>query len=254
MRALNQKASNWTSSRVESRSASDPAPSRGSLISDIRHFLLERPAVPTLRSDSEREDYTQRIRQRLGISVEPYAILNIHQIGINAPAMLVFDEVLHWDTNIACWPNRLAEIKLENGRLEHIKVYLLGIKKQVFGMSKLFGFQFVPLFRLDALKFQREPHLQEVDNARYLLYKCSGGYPMGVFCVYVRSSIADQGEVEPTQLFYVVGFNFYGRDDWHKSHPIAKLWEKVHNRVTSNVMNRLKQACETRFVELQRGP
>ena len=189
------------SSRDLSRPSGDGPPYSGTLISDIRRFLIEKPAVPTLRqyeSDAERENYTQRIKQRVGISVEPYAILNIHQIGIEAPAMLVFEELLKWDANVACWPNRIARIEREEGQLEHVQVYLLGLKKGLLGIRKLFGFQFIPLFRLDALKFQQLPHPHDVDSARYLLYRCSGGYPMGVFCVYVRSSIADQGESEPT--------------------------------------------------------
>ena len=46
-------------------------------------IVLHRPTMPTLmdsKSDAGREDYEHRIRQRLGLSVSEYAILNIHKI------------------------------------------------------------------------------------------------------------------------------------------------------------------------------
>ena len=95
------------------------------------------------------------------------------------------------------------------------------------------------------------PDPDEFDNARYLLYDCSGGYPIGIFSMYVRSSIAEQHEVEPTQLFLVVGFNFYGRENWSRKRIINRTWEGVHNRVTANVMNRFKQLCEWRFEKIR---
>lgn len=93
----------------------------------------------------------------------------------------------------------------------------------------------------------------EADNARYLLYKCSGGYPIGVFTMYVRSSIKDQNEKEQSQLFLMVGFNFYGKEGWSDKKIINRTWELIHNRVNSNVLNRIKQLSEWRFDKIKRG-
>ena len=55
------------------------------------------PTMMDSKSDAGREDYEHRIRQRLGLSVSEYAILNIHKIGIVAPASYVFEELSDWD-------------------------------------------------------------------------------------------------------------------------------------------------------------
>lgn len=233
-----------------------PSRSRG-LFSDIWIFFLHRPMVPTLirfDSKSERENYSQRIIQRLGISVDKYTVLNIHKIGIEAPVRYVFEELLNWNGDSTCWPNHIAEVERINNRLEHIRIFLLGKRKYPFGFKNSFlGLKFIPLFNLDKLKFQYLPNPSDFDNARYLLYKCSGGYPIGIFVIYTRSSIADQQEKEQTQLFMVVGFNFYGREDLPVIRIINRIWEKAHNRVTANVMNRFKQLCEWRFQKIQEG-
>ena len=233
-----------------------PSRSRG-IFSDIWIFFLHKPMVPTLirfDSKSEREYYSQRIIQRLGISVDKYTVLNIHKIGIEAPVRYVFKELLNWNGDSTCWPNHIAEVERINNRLEHIRIFLLGKRKYPFGFKNSFlGLKFIPLFNLDELKFQRRPNPLGFDNARYLLYKCSGGYPIGIFAIYTRSSIADQQEKEQTQLFMVVGFNFYGRENLPVTRIINRIWEKIHNRVTANVMNRFKQLCEWRFQKIQEG-
>ena len=68
------------------------------------------------------------------------------------------------------------------------------------------------------------------DNARFLLYECSGGYPIGIFTIYVRSSIANQQETEQSQLFMMVGFNFYGKENWSKANLFNRIWESIHDR------------------------
>ena len=75
--------------------------------------------------------------------------------------------------------------------------------------------------------------LLRCDNARYLLYECSGGYPVGVCGIYIRSPIVDLGETEQAQAFFAVGFNFYGKETWSRKHTINKLWEGIHNRGSS---------------------
>ena len=232
----------------------EPPPRSRGVFSDIRAFLLHKPAIPTLiafNSEEERENYSQRIMQRLGIDVEKFVILNIHKIGIEAPATYVFEELLDWNGDSTCWPNHIAEVDRVKGSLEHIHIYMLGWKKYPFGLRNGFlGLKYIPLFDLDAIRIRHLPEPSDFDNARYLLYECSGGYPIGIFAIYVRSSIAQQGEKEQTQMFMVVGFNFYGRKDLSRRRIINRTWEKVHNRVTANIMNRFKQLCEWRLQKL----
>jgi hypothetical protein len=225
------------------------------VLSDVRRFFLFKPAIPTLvgfASEAEREDYTHRIIQRLGIGVGKYAILNIHRIGIEAPARHVFEELLKWDGTPAYWPNRLVEVERTNDRAEHVEFFLFGKKKSLFGLKNgLFGLNFIPLFQMDLMRFQHVPDAADFDNARYFLYECSGGYPIGICSIYVRSSIADRGEKEQAQAFFVVGFNFYGKENWPRKHVVNKVWEGIHNRVTANVLNQFKRLCEESFREVQ---
>jgi hypothetical protein len=65
--------------------------------------------------------------------------------------------------------------------------------------------------------------------------------------MYVRSSIPERGEKEMSQLFLMVGFNFYGNRTLSRLNIINKTWEAIHNRVTTHIMNRFKQLCEWRF-------
>ncbi len=234
-----------------------PPPESNGLLSDIWAFFFHKPEIPTLiqfNTEAERENYSQRIIQRLGVDVDQYTVLNIHQIGVYAPVRYVFEELLQWDGDSTCWPNHLARVERLDGKLEHMHIFLLGIRKYFFPFKNSFcGLKFIPLFHLDALRFQHVPEVSESDNARYLLFKCSGGYPIGIFFVYARSSIAEQQEKEPTQLFMGVGFNFYGREDVGQTHILNRVWEKIHNRVTANIMNRLKQLCEWQFQKIQKG-
>lgn len=227
------------------------------ILTDIKYFLLNKPAVPTLidfPDASERENFSYRIIQRLGVSVTKYSILNIHKIGIDAPVRYVFEELMNWDGDSTCWPNHIATVERVAGRLEHIRIFLFGRRKMPAGFKKIgSALNVIPLFDLNARKVHDTPDSTEPDNARYLLYRCSGGYPIGFFSIYIRSSIRDQGEIEPTQMFMVVGFNFYGREEWSKTRIINRIWEKIHNRVSTNVMNRFKQYCEWQFQKLQDG-
>jgi len=224
-------------------------------LTDIWHFFLKRPEIPTLihfDTDEERENYSQRIMQRLGIDTNRFVILNIHKIGINLPVKYVFDELMKWDGDATCWPNNLARVERIDGRLDRIRLYPFGWRRYPFGLKNgIFSFKFIPLFNLTARRIQATPDPDEMDNARYLLYDCSGGYPIGIFAMYGRSPIAAQGEVEPAQVFLVVGFNFYGRQDWSRKKLVHGIWEGIHNRVTAHVLNRFKQLCEWRFHQIQ---
>jgi hypothetical protein len=232
-----------------------PSRSNG-LLSDVSLFLLHKPNIPTLikfKTEVEREDYSQRIMQRLGIDVSMYSVLNIHKIGIKVPVRYAFEEILQWDGDSTCWPNHIAAVERMDGELEHIQIHLLGRKKYPLGFKNaFFGLKFIPLFSLNVMKFQHSPGPSD-DNARFLLYESSGGYPIGIFTMYVRSSIAERGEIEQAQLFLAVGFNFYGKENQSSTGIVNKSWEKIHNRVTANTLNRFKQLCEWRFQRIQEG-
>jgi hypothetical protein len=227
-----------------------PGQSR-SIVSDIRRFVFHKPTIPTLmeaKSDALREDYEHRIRQRIDLSVSEYAIMNIHKIGIAAPASFVFEEFLDWQTVLRCWPGHIATLERVNGDFEHLQVYLLGRKKRFLGLKyDLLGLNVVPLFTMKTIRMLRVPEPSDFDSQRYVLYECSGGYPVGVFCCYVRSSISELEETEQSQVFMAVVFNFYGKKNWPEKHIVNMAWEKIHNRVTANILNRFKQLCEFKF-------
>ena len=232
-------------------------PSRSSgVFSDIRYFFFNSPQKHTLidlSSEEARENYNKRIIQRFGIDPEKFNVLNIHKIGVEAPASYVFDELLKWNGDSTCWPNHIAKISLVNNKLENIRVLLFGRESYPFGFKKHFlGLKLLPLFNMNAIRIKKVPDPFDFDNARYLLYECSGGYPIGIFFMYVRSSIDELGEKELSQLFLCVGFNFYGKEDWSTNHKIFnKIWQLVHNRVSSNVISRIKQLAEWRLDVMQ---
>jgi len=235
----------------------NPPPKNKGIWADIKAFFLHRPETPTIiefTSEEERKEYRHRIVQRIGMEVSQYSVLNVHRIGIEVPVRYVFEELLKWEGDSTCWPNNIARVHRLEGRLEHILIYLFGRKNYPFGFKKsLFGLKYIPFFILSAIRIQHMPTSCDHDNARYLLYETSGGYPIGIFCMYVRSPIADLEEDEQAQLFFAVGFNFYGKHSDPNLNIFNKIWEKVHNRVTANILNRFKQFCEWRFQNLQSG-
>ena len=238
--------------RNKTQSNGLPKQSR-SVLSDVRRFVFHRPAIRTLmesKTDAVREDYEHRIRQRLDLSVSEYAIMNIHKIGIAVPGGFVLDELLDGRAVERCWPGHLAKLERIDGNFEHQHVYLLGRKKRFLGLKyDLFGLNVVPLFTMKAIKVQRMPDPTDLDSPRYILYDCSGGYPVGMFCCYVRSSINKLGEMDQSQVFMAVVFNFYGKKDWPEKHIVNTAWERIHNRVTANILNRFKQLCEYKLQE-----
>ncbi|MBC8147740.1 MAG: hypothetical protein H8E98_07115 [Bacteroidetes bacterium] len=227
------------------------------IFSDIRFFFLQKPEIDTkviFHDEEEREQYRHSILQRNGIGVDEYKLLNIHRIGIEAPASYVFEELLNWDGDSTCWPNNITKVHLPDGSLEKVQILLFGLKKHLFGLKNgIFGFHFLHLFDMDAIKIQRVPAPFDFDNARYMLFKCKGGYPIGVFSMYVRTSIHERGEQEMSQFFIMVGFNFYGKKSLSKVAWFNKIWEAIHNRVTANVANRIKLLCEWRYEKLTNG-
>lgn len=220
-----------------------------SLVADFRHYCVHRPVIPTLvefGAASVREDYTHRIAQRVGIDVSQYSVLNIHRIGIDAPVRYVFEEIGRWRGNAPYWPNHVATLEMEEGRPEDVRVVLLG-RSVGRWLERLAGARLATLFEMHARTIRRVPADSDLDNARYFLWDCKGGYPIGFFSVFARSPIAERGEAEPTQLFFAVGFNPYGRRYLSAVRPVRRTWEAIHNRVTANVLNRFKVLCETGF-------
>ncbi len=230
-------------------------PSRSQTIfSDAWYFLFNKPKYQTLikfKTEVERKEYNQRVAQRVGIDVNRNAILNIHKIGVEAPVSYIFNELLNWDGDSTCWPNHVAKVERINNNIEEIRILPFGISKYPFGFKKSFlGLDLIPLFNLNSIRIKRVPDAFDFDNARYLLYQCSGGYPIGIFSMYVRSSIAEMGETEQAQLIFAVSFNFYGKEK-QANKLVNKIWESLHNRVTTNVLVRLKQLSEWRIQKLQ---
>lgn len=207
-----------------------------SVLSDIRYYFLLKPETDTLikfNSEEEREVYCTSILQRIGIDVHQFNLMNIHRIGVEAPASYLFHELMRWNGDSLCWPNHIARVNLEDGMIENIVITLLG--------------RFAKLFVMKAIRIHPIPASNDTDNARYFLYECTGGYPIGIFSLYVRSSIPERGEQEMSQLFFLVSFNFYGKQFWSRAEPLNKIWEFVHNRVTSHVACRFKQLVEWKF-------
>lgn len=233
-----------------------PCKSRN-VLSDVWYFLLNKSKYSTFirfNTIQDRLNFRHRILQRVGMDASNYLVLNVHKIGINAPANYVFEELLSWNGDSTCWPNHIAKVDRINDQIENIQILPFGQDKYPLGFKNgIFGFKYIPLFNLNALKIQSVPSTMDDDNARYLLYKCSGGYPIGFFTMYVRSSIAEQNEKEQSQIFFGVGFDFFGRKNMSEDNIIVKIWVFIHNRVTNNVMNRFKELCEWRFEKIQQG-
>lgn len=233
-------------------------PSRSkNVFSDIKNFLFNKPLHKTyikFNSFEDRLSFRHRILQRVGMDASNYSVLNVHKIGIDAPVQYVFEELMNWNGESTCWPNHIAKVDRINDQIEHIRILPFGWSKYLFGIKNgILGLNYIPLFNLNAVRIQSVPGLNEADNARYMLYKCTGGYPIGFFTMYVRSSVADQGEKEQSQLFFGVGFDFFGRKNWANRNIVVRFWSLIHNRVTNNVMNRFKELCEWRFEKIKKG-
>ncbi len=223
------------------------------IVSDFRSFFLHVPETKTfveINSEEDRKKYSQLIFRRTGIGVDKYRMLNIHRIRIDAPSKFIFEELMTWDGNSSWWPNYIAKANLVNGSLENIKITLFGFSQNIFKLRNgIFGYHLLHLFNLNAIKIQKDP---DSNNGRLLLYRCSGGYPIGVFAMYARDSIAEQDEAGMSQLFIVVGFNFYGNKNLSNLNLLNRTWEKVHNKVTANVMDKIKLKCEWNYNYLKR--
>ena len=218
-------------------------------------YIAKTPKEETLirfKTKEERLEYNQRIMQRIGMNTNNFSVLNVHQIAIDAPVHDIFDELMHWNGDSTYWPNYLAKVDRIENKLERIRILPFGWKKYPFSfMKSFFGLRLIPLFLLTAIRIKSVPD-ENNDNARYLLYQCTGGYPIGIFAMYVRSTIPEIGESKASQLIVGVSFNFYGKKKWQEKRKLINiLWEWIHNRVTSNVLQRLKQLSEYRIIQIQ---
>ena len=236
--------------------AKEPPNKSKNLLTDVNNFLLHKPEHETLirfNTEKERKEYSDRIMQRIDIDANQYSVLNLHKIGIDAPTSYVFNELLQWNGDSTCWPNHIAKVDRKENDLGNIRILPFGWSTYPLRfMKSLFGIKIIPLFLLNAITIKKQPDYFDGDNARYLLYKCSGGYPIGIFAMYTRSSIRSMGEKTKSQLVFGVGFNFYGNKNWQENRKlINKLWEMLHNRVTSNVLNRIKKLAEWRIMQIK---
>ena len=226
-------------------SAQRPPTKSRNVFSEIKNFFFRNPGIRTfveINSEDERKHYSELILKRTGVDVDNYRLLNIHRIAINVPSEFIFKELMTWNGDSMWWPNHIAKANLKNGNLKKIKITLFGLSKNVFRLKNgIFGYHLLHLFNLIALKIQNKP---DEDNGRYLLYKCSGGYTIGVFALYARDSNPELNEEEKSQLFVVVSFNFYGKKNLTNLRILNKTWKSIHNRVTANVMDRIKKKCE----------
>ncbi len=239
---------------ISSDQPKDPPKPNRTLLSDIWTYLINRTQASSeidFTSEAARVNYGHRIMQRMDLDITGYSVINLHRVGVEAPARYVFEELLDWDRNSTCWPNQIATVERVEGSLGNLRIDLLG--KSWFARTIGRRLRIPPLFRLILMRKQEVPPETEFDNARYLLYECKGGYPVGTLFFYVRSSIADSGENEATQVFLGVGFDFYGKRTWKLFWPVYRIWELVHDRVTANVLSRFKQLCEWRFARMQQG-
>lgn len=225
------------------------------VLDDFAEFFLHKPKIDTLVSTHAKEsrtEYEQRILQRLPIDVHSYSVLNIHRIGIEAPTILVFEQALKWSGASPCWPNHVATVENVIGSDRDIRILLLGgWTRNMLRRTTSSNYDLGVLFRLTELRRQEVPGPSDVDNARYLLYRCSGGYPIGVFCIYVRSPIESLDETESAQVFFAVSFNFFGLAPNWATRGLGRIWESIHNRVTANVLNRFKSICEAELAEIE---
>lgn len=228
-----------------------PYKKSNSIVSDIRHFFLNKPEKNTLielKSEFDRDHFNRLIFDRTGYELGNYKMLNIHQIAIDVPADFIFDELMKWNSESCWWPNHVAKVHVLDEQLSHIDVFLFGKLNFRPGNKKQSPeFHLLRLFNLSILKKEESTLTSSSDNAHYLFYQCSGGYPIGVFSLFTRNSIPERNEDCISQLFMMVSFNFYGIKSWSKIKFITKPWEAIHNRVTTNSLTRIKNYCELNY-------
>lgn len=243
-------------SSKESGKIDRPYNKSNSIVSDIRNFFLNKPEQNTFIDLAQLEDrkrYNKLILERTGFDVGNYTLLNIHHIGVNTPVKFLFEELMRWNSNSCWWPNHIAKVHVLDTDLSHIDVFLFGkLNFRRRNRTKSPEFHLLRLFNLTILKKKQKSDEDDFnDNAHYLFYKCSGGYPIGVFSLFARNSIPEDNEDCESQLFMMVSFNPHGIKSLSKVKFFAKIWEGIHNRVTSNSLIRIKNYCELNYQNQQ---
>jgi len=237
------------SSKIEM--AERPYKKSNGVLADIKYFFFNKPKKNTLikfQNENDRNRYNKLIFERTGFDVGKYKMLNIHRIEVNTTVDFLFDELMKWNSESCWWPNHIAKVHVLDESLSHIDVFLFGKLNINPGNKKQSPeFHFLRLFNLSILKKEQSKVENINDNAHYLFYKCSGGYPIGVFSLFTRNSIPENNEKGESQLFMMVSFNFYGINTLSKIKIITKSWEAIHNRVTANVLTRFKSYCEQSY-------
>src|SRR5665647_281249 len=125
-------------SSIDTKKLVPPSRSSG-LLTDFRNFLWNKPETRTLinfNSEEKRDEYNQRILQRVGEGVDRYSVLNVHHIGVEAPVSYVFNELLNWNGDSTCWPNHIAKVERIDDDIEAIRILPLGLKKYPLGFRK----------------------------------------------------------------------------------------------------------------------
>ncbi len=233
-----------------------PYKKSNSIFSDIKYFFFNKPEQKTfidLKRNGDRKRYNKLIFERTGYDVGDYTLLNIHQIGVNTPVDYLFEELMRWNSDSCWWPNHIAKVHVLDNNLSHIDVFLFGkLNFKHRNREKSPEFHLLRLFNLSILKkIQKEDNGDTHENAHYLFYKCSGGYPIGVFSLFTRNSIPENNEDCESQLFMMVSFNPHGIKSLSKVKFFARIWEAIHNRVTTNSLTRIKNYCELNYQNQQ---
>jgi hypothetical protein len=208
---------------------------------DFVSFFVRQPGEPThidLSLPELRQEYDRRVFERVGVSVADNDVLNIHRIGINAPPDFVWQVWARRDPEAYYWPTRIAFPSLRN-------------QSRNEGALLLFGRPYLRLFRAVLIRRHDVPQDSDPHEGRYALYRCTGGYPIGIFGMYARPRNVTEGDIEPTQVFFLVAFDFFGRKHWLGSRAVRPIWESIHNRVTTQVLNRFKAHCESAYARAQ---
>ena len=150
----------------------------------------------------------------------------IHRIGVDAPVELIFRSIPRDGSLNSCWPGHLARIEVSDGPGSEACVNALGWRR-------------LPLFRLTELGVR-----QTDESSRHLLFLCHGGYPAGILGMFVRPTIPELNEERASQFFFVVSFNFYGQRHGWWARRLQGVWERIHNRATSHILDRFRRHCE----------
>lgn len=226
------------------------SPAKSTVHSDLRDYFFSRPSAIThvdLPAELDLHDIHAQMARRLGMSVADYSVLNIHEIDIDVPTDVVWAELTRWGPNSGYWPDAVATVEVRDDERRHLEMFLVGRKRSLFGLRNGFlGLNLIPLFRMELLAVRHTPADDDNERGRFFIYGCSGGYPIGILAIYLRERNHERLNRPVTQVFFAVAFDFFGRKRWPRAAVLVRrVWELVHNRVTANVLNRLKIKCES---------